>query len=214
MTRRSMTAGLAAAVASLLMLGAALRAQAPAIPPAAPQAKSSGGMSEGIKVHGRWTIDVRNPDGSLASHTDFNNALHPGGAYFLTQLLARRESPLLWVVELFGPLCQMPDPEFPAGPCEIREPSDTWAGAWVFKTLSLSVPPSGPNADRLVLSGTARAHFAGQLTAVHTEQWRCTTSTVPCGAARSYGFSGTTLPAPISVSAGQSIDVTVVISFS
>ncbi len=27
-------------------------------------AKPAGGMGEGIKVHGHWTIEVRNPDGS------------------------------------------------------------------------------------------------------------------------------------------------------
>ena len=38
---------------------------------------------EGIKVHGHWIIDVRNPDGSLAQHRDFENSLADGG-YFLT----------------------------------------------------------------------------------------------------------------------------------
>lgn len=30
---------------------------------------------KGIKAHGHWTIDVRNPDGTLASHHEFENAL-------------------------------------------------------------------------------------------------------------------------------------------
>src|SRR3954454_12548557 len=33
------------------------------------------GVSDGIKVHGHWTIDVKNADGSLASHNEFENAL-------------------------------------------------------------------------------------------------------------------------------------------
>jgi hypothetical protein len=36
------------------------------------------GESEGIKVHGHWTIEVRNPDGKIVSHTEFENALSPG----------------------------------------------------------------------------------------------------------------------------------------
>ena len=40
-------------------------------------AKPAGGMGEGIKVHGRWTIEVRNPDGSLASRHEFQNDLYP-----------------------------------------------------------------------------------------------------------------------------------------
>src|SRR5439155_9641455 len=44
---------------------------------------------DGIKVHGHWTIDVRNPDGALASHNEFENALEPGGASALSGLLGR-----------------------------------------------------------------------------------------------------------------------------
>ena len=36
-----------------------------------------GGMQAGITVHGHWTIDVRNKDGALASHTELENALDP-----------------------------------------------------------------------------------------------------------------------------------------
>ena len=39
-------------------------------------------------VHGHWTIDVRNPDGKLGSHTEFENALQPQGADILTGLLS------------------------------------------------------------------------------------------------------------------------------
>jgi len=40
-----------------------------------PAAKSDGGLATGIKVKGWWTIEVRNPDGKVASHTEFENAL-------------------------------------------------------------------------------------------------------------------------------------------
>jgi hypothetical protein len=33
------------------------------------------GMQEGVQVHGDWVIDVRNPDGTLAHHHVFRNAL-------------------------------------------------------------------------------------------------------------------------------------------
>ena len=47
------------------------------------------GQHEGIKVHGHWTIEVRNPDGKLVSHTEFENALvQPSGAKILATLLA------------------------------------------------------------------------------------------------------------------------------
>src|SRR6476660_2101480 len=46
-------------------------------------AESSGGPKEGIKVHGHWTIDVRNADGTLATHREFENALQISGAKVL-----------------------------------------------------------------------------------------------------------------------------------
>ena len=38
-------------------------------------AKPSKPGGEGIKIHGHWVIDVRNPDGTLAAHRDFHNSL-------------------------------------------------------------------------------------------------------------------------------------------
>ena len=57
--------------------------------PAEPNRDSAGGRHEGIKVHGHWVIDVRNPDGSLAQHRDFENALTLFGAQQLAAFLAR-----------------------------------------------------------------------------------------------------------------------------
>src|SRR6267378_4379919 len=49
-------------------------AQAPAKTTASPASESKGGQKEGITVHGHWTIDVRNPDGTLVTHREFENA--------------------------------------------------------------------------------------------------------------------------------------------
>jgi|HubBroStandDraft_1064217.scaffolds.fasta_scaffold58861_2 hypothetical protein len=35
---------------------------------------------EGIKVHGHWVLQVKNPDGTLGERREFNNSLVPGGA--------------------------------------------------------------------------------------------------------------------------------------
>src|SRR5258708_28345998 len=58
------------------------------------------GPSDGIKVHGHWTIDVKNPDGSLASHHDFENALTTQGADVLARLLGRVDTAVGWEVDL------------------------------------------------------------------------------------------------------------------
>lgn len=101
--------GVSLAVLSVFMLGMAGVAQAQAsgaaaqVTPKAPAASSQGkaepvtaapgkrapkGNHEGITVHGHWTIEVRNPDGSLARHVEFENSLvQPGGASYITQLM-------------------------------------------------------------------------------------------------------------------------------
>lgn len=77
--------------------------------------------TEGVQVHGLWTIDVRNPDGSLASRTKFENMLapnatqsgtvYPGGQALLWTLLAGSanstnsttgSSVIAWAVTLQG----------------------------------------------------------------------------------------------------------------
>lgn len=101
-------AGSGLAVAALLALMLSNpgigRAQAGAASPAVTSAKpaeaasrtpaplaakpSAKGQHEGVKVHGHWTIEVRNPDGKLVSHTEFENALvQPGGAENLAAML-------------------------------------------------------------------------------------------------------------------------------
>lgn len=71
--------------------------QAPAKLPAsakAPVAKvagraggSGGGTHEGIKVHGHWMIEVRDPEGRIISRTTFENALASTGAQILAGAL-------------------------------------------------------------------------------------------------------------------------------
>jgi len=52
------------------------------------------GQHEGIKVHGHWTIEVKNPGGKLVSRTEFENSLVlPYGAEALSFLLLGEDVP-------------------------------------------------------------------------------------------------------------------------
>ena len=45
--------------------------------------------SDGIQVHGHWTVTVTNPDGTVDAVHEFENSLDPThGAPFLTALIA------------------------------------------------------------------------------------------------------------------------------
>ena len=55
-----------------------------------PPAKPGDPEGEGVEVHGHWVIDVRNPNGKLVEHREFENSLvtRPGGLLSGDQLLA------------------------------------------------------------------------------------------------------------------------------
>ena len=52
----------------------------------------SGSESEGIKVHGDWTVEVTNPDGSLATRKQFSNHITEEGFGFLAALMTNDQS--------------------------------------------------------------------------------------------------------------------------
>jgi hypothetical protein len=83
-------------------------------PPPAGQTPSRG-THEGITAHGYWTIDVRDADGKLAKHLEFENQLCsafvdpyrggnvPGGASTLSSVLAGTASPGSWALVVGAP---------------------------------------------------------------------------------------------------------------
>jgi hypothetical protein len=165
---------------------------------------------EGITVHGHWVIDVRNPDGTLASHSDFENALTPNGAAVLAMFLSREATAIVeWVIELVpngsigAPFGRTGGSNIPAHIYEAA--AGPLAGAPnLFGTLTVARQNS-----TVVLKGTATAATAGEVVSVRT----ALTLDIH-GSHTPYDFSGTVLANPVSLSAGQIIQVTVAISFS
>jgi hypothetical protein len=51
----------------------------------APTASGGKGTHEGIVVHGYWKIDIRNPDGTLVRHAEFENSLAGGTGLQINQ---------------------------------------------------------------------------------------------------------------------------------
>jgi hypothetical protein len=66
------------------------------------------GSHQGVAVHGHWVIDVKNPDGSLAHHYDFENALQSTGQHMLTFLLTGQFVPSDYMIFLNPPVGQQP----------------------------------------------------------------------------------------------------------
>ena len=81
--------------------GSAQAQAAPAAASVTPAAKRrGGGEQEGIKVHGHWTLVVKNPDGTVADKRDFENSLDIGGMAVLEEMLGGTVSPGAWAVSL------------------------------------------------------------------------------------------------------------------
>jgi hypothetical protein len=196
-----------------------VESETPARQSAAEETAAGGGPHEGIKVHGHWTIEVRNPDGKVVSHREFENALFPSPA--LASLLARQVAAGFWTIALSpGTVCGNTNN---AG-CSIAEPGNTLN---LYNSYNLSVTVSGTS---LVLSGTVLAAGGGSITTVQTGSQACAATVAPSAPCQNgsqiptvnFGFGPgggfiftSTDPSPaISVAAGQTVAVTVNISFS
>jgi hypothetical protein len=200
-----------------LAAGSLLVALTLGVPAVRAEAKPTEARNEGIKVHGRWTIDIKNPDGSLVSHHEFENALDSFGAVRLAELLARQKSPGVWGIVLWqiGSGLRPPCPSYFNGACVIGEVGSTDPEAQ-FKTMTVSVPASGPHQGKLVLAGSATAEADGDIATVITQLGYCAGTVAPasCAAYRDSGFTRKDFQTPLVVNASQIIQVTVVISFS
>lgn len=211
---------------------------------------SRDGSHEGIKVHGHWTIEVRNSDGTVVTHREFENSIQAGGTAALASLLGGNQLLGPWQVDLIGSPqpCVWPVRNTPSGfssgpePCVIvpgntvvdgvpvQFPGKTQVDALAF-TLTVTA-----SSGQLVLNGSATAATTTSITSVATVLSPCRSNgvlttdfttnppgptTMTCPALFfpiSAPFTSADLtvsPAqPVPVSAGQTIAVTVVISFS
>lgn len=185
-----------------------------------------GGRNEGIKVHGHWVLEIKNPNGSLASRHEFENSLATvtnSGPVLLSFLLTGQYAAGPWMVYV-----QLNDPagtslvvaESPAV-CTLLQNQNP-AGGLCSSTLSVS---SG--ATPLVLQGTtAGAPIAGSFVQVGSSMFPCpgVVSPVSCEPAAipattngspTHGLLFTTAAlSGITIAAGQAVTVTVTISFS
>jgi hypothetical protein len=184
------------------------------------KAKPESGQQEGIKVHGNWTIVIRNPDGSVSSRHQFKNALVPSlGGQMLLRVLRHDSGIGEWSIAIQGTPapCDSTTLGRPAN-CIFTQTPGTDTN--VFPTLTLTIPQTGPDAFKLVLTASAKAAHASQLTAVSTFIQECPANVAPANfcSGNPFGVQTFTFQAigtqNITVLANQTIDVTVVISFS
>ena len=163
----------------------------------------SGAPSEGIKVHGHWTLEIRNPDGSLASRHEIENELLPGmGKPLLDGLIGTHYVDTLWGINLWGSPADPCGPQPTNGPCAIGS-----------NDLTVTVPmvPGSPTTPVGTLELAAAVTIARDsrlynVNAIWSAVIRGTTTRV------GNQFSGKTID--IQVRQGQIVQLKVVYSFS
>lgn len=201
------------------------------------------GQREGINVHGWWTIEVRNPDGKVISHTEFENTLvQPSGASELVLLLTGQQVVGGYRITMGDSPDQFTGPCQAAGlagitQCSLIGSLISPTPATFFDQASGCPGPAGEcfplsittSQTSITVSGTAiSAAASGQITDVFLDPIICPTNAIfpplvalnvsPSTCAASTGTAGVlthaTLPTPVKIpAAGQSIAVTVQLSF-
>jgi len=177
-------------------------------------AAPSSAQSEGIKVRGRWTIEVRNADGTLASRTEFENALVANGRNTLVGFLAGGARPIeSWEVRLNtlgGALCQ------PANPCRSIATTRTGDGVQAFSTLTLEVPFNftAPVEQIVRLKGSVTATSTEANLSIGDVTSYTVVTDQKTGNMVAISFTHHVLAQPIPVASGQIIQFTVEIAFS
>lgn len=170
-------------------------------------APEASGTPEGVTVHGHWTIDLIDKDGSLKIRHEFDNALDSRGGDFLAELLAGNTTIGQWKIIADESSGNSPCGDASAQPCWIVESG----AAGVSDNLTVS-SASGV----VTLAGDFVATRDGVINRVATWLSQCSPTFAPssCGnPTTNVAFTGT-FPSPINVNSGQQVQITVDISFS
>jgi hypothetical protein len=195
----------------------------------------------GITVYGRWTIEVRNPDGKLASRREFENGLYPGSAYgatLLSALLGRAVTSGSWEVVLGDPTGADQISITEANSQASASCAINATGTSVCSAMPLTIaspPPTVVSGDlsgaTLTLQGSAIVpnFFPATIGVVVSTNFACLPSSSPAACFNGTAFNnGTGVPftlevlngtagsatAPVPVTPGQTVSVNVVFSFA
>jgi hypothetical protein len=174
--------------------------------------QESGAVSDGIGVHGAWTVDIINPDGTLAEHTAFHNELTTNGAAVLASLLDGSKRMTFWEISL----------GYPGGtsPCGSSQCTLFLGDGSQPETSDASYDLQ---VSTVVLNGSTVLRLSGTKTAATDSAINLVTTTIAlcngddlsadCPHDPAPPFTERWLDTPIQVAANQTIQVQVEISF-
>ncbi len=203
--------------------------------------KGESATHQGVTLHGHWVIDVKNPDGTLAQHRDFENALETDGQGFLVGLMSGYLVPGDYMI-IIGAASGTSACNAAYQFCGIVHNLSTYpalgycsvyycSGSSLNYAYNFGSSFGGPFS--MVLSGSITANQTGTIGQVYSLISTCanigfgstnpnsieTSSPLACVTQTSpepwYGpLTQATLSSPVSVTSGQIIQVTVTFTFS
>lgn len=202
--------------------------------------KGAGGLNQSLKMHGHWVIDIKNPDGTLAHHHEFENSIQYDGQNYLIGLMSGYGAAGPWEIYFTstGAVASTSPCNTGAYPyCAIVFSTTAQPGSFVCGGLytcatGLTITPTFGVGPTLKLSGSIAATQAGSIGFVGTGMSACggaagpsgyptaisTITPTACYTSTTTSFGGTatstTLASPIPVASGQIIQVTVTLSLS
>jgi hypothetical protein len=205
--RRFIAVGVAAVAAGALLTAAALGGFA--------RAEQSAAKADAIAIEGAWKVTVKSADGRVLRVHRFKNEFN--GASTVAGILAHASSTgRYWMTLSDGSgdgLHPCGDPTGPAASCFLFEADDpNGAIPFWFDTVTVTRPGS----TQVQITGEIAATRAGSFNHVRMLLSTCGNTTAPnvCHPGSYGNFSARTLPAPISLIAGQQAIVTVTYTFS
>jgi hypothetical protein len=166
----------------------------------------SDAMAQTLTIHGKWTIDILNPDRTLVRERVFENALHPDGGNTIMKLISRQSSAGLWRIATL-----VTDTGGTEHNYLNAEPNDL-ASYISFNNVTVA----GTCCSSTTVQGTVTSTVDGNVTTVVTALSQCPLNQTGCTNGSVYDFTYRTLAsgAQIPVSTGQIIQVSVVITSS
>jgi hypothetical protein len=202
--------------------------------------KTASGMNQNMKMHGHWTIDIKNPDGTLVQHHEFENSIQYDGQNYLVGLMSGYGAAGPWEIYFSNAGATTAGSPCNTGTypyCAIVYSTTSQPGLFVCNglytcTTGLTITPTFGVGPTLTLAGSIAATQAGSIGFVGTGMNACggtagsngyptaisTITPAACYTSTTSSFGGTatstTLASPISVAQGQIIQVKVVLSFS
>ena len=192
-------------------------------PPSGDAGKQTRGKGEGIQIHGHWVLEIKNPDGSVASRTEFENSLAGQGPSALALLLSGQAQAQTWLVQIgYNTPANAGYPNATGcnsvPTCDVLtmdEPPDNFctSGSSNFPLCNESIKVQQNSANQVVITGvTVPAISAGTIPSVSTFVNLCQPINNSCVFIGGYSFSQANTN--VAIQTGQTIDMSVTYGFS